>query len=205
SIATAPSDLKPTSRMTAASVTRSTLDLTISPSSMLESVPSYSSVILAISSDEYSSWRSERMRRGRWGAAGVSGLASGRFSVSTSIHDTGSVAGLVTWPRASAPGLKEPRNLPREAFPRQRYDALGLLLERQVGGIEPNGVRRRPQGGQRSRGIGKIPRGEGLGLPGELGRVDAGAPLGQPAPGPLLRARGEKHLHRGVGKHHRPD
>src|SRR4029077_12227037 len=79
SIGTAPSDLKPTSRMTAASVTRSTFDLTISPSSMLESVPSYSSVILAISSDEYSSWRSERMRRGGGGRGGGGGWGGGGF------------------------------------------------------------------------------------------------------------------------------
>src|SRR5438094_920932 len=38
SIGTAPSDLNPTSRMTAASVTRSTFDFTISPSSMFERV-----------------------------------------------------------------------------------------------------------------------------------------------------------------------
>src|SRR5690349_10308189 len=62
SIGTAPSDLKPTSRITAASVTRRTLDLTISPSSMFERVPSYSSVIFAMSSAEYSSWRSDRTR-----------------------------------------------------------------------------------------------------------------------------------------------
>src|SRR2546422_7144030 len=37
SIGTAPSDLNPTSRMTAVSVTRRTFDLTISPSSMLRS------------------------------------------------------------------------------------------------------------------------------------------------------------------------
>src|SRR5690242_21828241 len=97
SIGTAPSDLKPTSRITAASVTRSTLDLTISPSSMLESVPSYNSVIFAISSAEYSSCRSERTRSWEWGGgggAGVSDFDSGRSSVSTSIQYTGSVVGL---------------------------------------------------------------------------------------------------------------
>src|SRR5438034_413596 len=105
SIGTAPSDLKPTSRMTAVSVTRSTFDLTISPSSMFESVPSYISVILAISSDEYSSCRSARTRRWEW----------------------------------------------------------------------------------------------------ELGGIDAVPALRQPAAGPLVRGRGEKHLQRGVGEHHRPD
>src|SRR2546425_97107 len=79
SIGTAPSDLNPTSRMTAVSVTRSTFDLTISPSSMFERVPSYSSVIFAISSGEYSSWRSARTRRGEWrlGVAGPFALGAG--------------------------------------------------------------------------------------------------------------------------------
>src|SRR4029077_7093595 len=94
SIGTAPSDLKPTSRITAASVTRSTSDLTIPPSSMLESVPSYHSVIFAISAGEYSSCRSERTRRWEWGGAGVSDFDSGRSSVSTSIQYPGSVGGL---------------------------------------------------------------------------------------------------------------
>src|SRR5256885_3942736 len=67
--------------MTAVSVTRSTFDLTISPSSMFERVPSYSSVIFAISSGEYSSWRSARTRRGEWrlGVAGVLGLGGRGF------------------------------------------------------------------------------------------------------------------------------
>ena len=38
---TEPSDLKPTSRMTAFSVTRRTFDLTISPSTICDMVPSY--------------------------------------------------------------------------------------------------------------------------------------------------------------------
>src|SRR5213080_293214 len=205
SIGTAPSDLNPTSRMTAASVTRSTLDLTISPSSMLESVPSYSSVILAISSDEYSSWRSDRTRRGRWGAAGVSGLDSGRLSVSTSMQYTGSVVCLDACPGLEPPGLEEPRNLPREPFPRQRHDAIGLLVERQIGSIEPHRVRRGPQRGHRAGRVGMVARRQGLGLPSELSRVDAGAALGQPTAGPLFGARREKHLHGRVRKHHRPD
>jgi len=52
---TDPSDLKPTSRMTALSVTRSTLDLTISPSAICDMVPSYSSSICSYWSSEYSS------------------------------------------------------------------------------------------------------------------------------------------------------
>src|SRR6266487_3066537 len=87
---------------------------------------------------------------------------------------------------ASAPGLKEPPNLPREPFPRQRHDSIGLLLERQVGGIEPDRVRRGPQRGHRSGGVGMVARRQSLSLPRELGGIDAGAPLGQPATGPLL-------------------
>src|SRR5437899_8942236 len=130
SIGTAPSDLKPTSRMTAASVTRSTLDLTISPSSMLERVPSYSSVIFAISSDEYSSCRSERTRRWEWVGAGVSDFDSGRSSVSTSIQDTGSVVGLDHAPRHDLRGAEhKTQKLVGEAVARQRQQPLDLLVE----------------------------------------------------------------------------
>src|SRR5207244_9537094 len=82
--------------MTAVSVTRSTFDLTISPSSMLESVPSYNSVIFAISSAEYSSCRSERTRSWEWGGGGGGGPAfdSGGPSVSPTINYTVLVWGL---------------------------------------------------------------------------------------------------------------
>src|SRR5437868_1084448 len=210
SIATAPSDLNPTSRMTAVSVTRSTFDLTISPSSMLESVPSYSSVIFAISSEEYSSWRSCRTRSWEWGAAGVSGFDSGfdsgRLSVSTSIPYTGLVVSLdAQTPHVSRAREREARILAEAPFPRQRHDPIGLLLERQVRGIEQDRVRGGPQRGHRAGGVRMVPRGEGFGLPGQLGRVDPRAPLGQAAAGPLLRAGGEEHLHGGVRQHHRPD
>src|ERR1051325_11755470 len=73
--------------MTAASVTRSTFDLTISPSSMFESVPSYISDIFAISSAEYCSSRPERTRFGEWGGflVGPSGAASTSSFASASI------------------------------------------------------------------------------------------------------------------------
>src|SRR5690349_15556773 len=139
SIGTAPSDLKPTSRITAASVTRSTLDLTISPSSMLESVPSYNSVIFAISSAEYSSCRSERTRSWEWGGGGgVSDFDSGRSSVSTSIQYTGSVVGLDDGQgtsRPSRPGHKT-KNLAGEPLARQRQHLLHLLLQPHPRGIE---------------------------------------------------------------------
>ncbi len=117
SIETAPSDLNPTSRMTAVSVTRSTFDLTISPSSMFESVPSYSSVIFAISSAEYSSSRPARTRRTEWVVflAGRSSSDSSTSFASTSIRDTGSVVSLrfdnpgavPRWPAATPLGSQK--------------------------------------------------------------------------------------------------
>src|SRR5438046_43582 len=80
----------------AVSVTRSTRDLTISPSSIFESVPSYSRVILAISSLEYSSSRPERTRNGERGGflVGTSSSESSTSRASTSMRYTGSVVGL---------------------------------------------------------------------------------------------------------------
>src|SRR5882762_8573401 len=113
--------------MTAVSVTRSTFDLTISPSSMLESVPSYSSVIFAISSDEYSSCRSERTRererRLRASTrAGFPYLPAFRTPVRLRVWTNGPGDD----PRA--PEHKQ-ENLAGQARPRQRHDGLDLLLE----------------------------------------------------------------------------
>src|SRR5467141_345793 len=116
SIATAPSDLNPTSRMTAVSVTRSTFDLTISPSWIFESVPSYSRVIFSISSDEYSSSRPERTRScGRGGLrVGMSSSRSSTSRASTSIQCTGSVVDL----RLSSPLQSQGFSLGRaETYP----------------------------------------------------------------------------------------
>src|SRR6058998_785928 len=204
SIGTAPSDLNPTSRMTAVSVTRSTFDLTISPSSMLESVPSYSSVIFAISSGEYSSCRSARTRSWEWGgAAGAAGASGFSFSVSTNIQYTGSVVSLGIGPRACARGLVSRRNLAGETLPRQRHDAVHLLREGQLGRIEQHGVCGGLEGRHAPGRVGPIPIGQGLGLPAQLGRARLVPPLRQPATGPLLRPRRQEHLERGVRKHHR--
>src|SRR6266516_3036369 len=201
SIGTAPSDLNPTSRMTAVSVTRSTFDFTISPSSMLESVPSYSSVIFAISSAEYSSWRSDRTRRWEWLAVeGVSDV-SGMSSLSTSIQYIGSVERLRSSPettlRAADPGAvpRGGRNLPREALTRQRYHPRHLVLER-----EPRGPPRR---------VRLIPGRERRRLPRQLLWINAAppapalpGPLGEPPPSPLRGAGGEEDLERRVRKNH---
>src|SRR5438876_4332758 len=163
SIGTAPSDLNPTSRMTAASVTRSTFDLTISPSSMFERVPSYISVIFAISSGEYSSCRSERTRR--WecgvGAEGASGCASWVY---TSMPYTGSVVSL---------GFRGRRNLAEEALARQRHDPCHLLVHGEPGSVEQDRVGRGAQRGGPTGRIGAVPRPQRVALALELGRVDA--------------------------------
>src|SRR3989449_1502401 len=226
SIATAPSDLNPTSRMTAVSVTRSTFDLTISPYSMFERVPSYSSVIFAILSGEYSSWRSARTRRGEWrlGVAGLSALESGSSWVSTSIpwYRFGCGFGVVT--PGHRPGVSRPctlrcpqerltpgrwpgaaGNLAGEPVPRQRHHPGHLVVERQTCRVEHDRVRGGPQRGHRPRGIGLVSRRQRCRFPLQLARVDPTSPLRQAAPGALFRARGQKHFQRGVGEHHGPD
>src|SRR5256712_6236400 len=172
SMGTAPSDLKPTSRMTAVSVTRSTFDLTISPSSIFESVPSYSRVIFSISSEEYSSSRPERTRSGERGAlrVGRSASESSTSRASTSIRYTGSVMCLRV-PRHSLsfqdsapspdPVSGKARNLPREQSPRQFDNPRHLLLEREGRGIQHNGVRGGLQRGDPAVGIRRIPPSEG--------------------------------------------
>src|SRR5436309_2195020 len=203
SIATAPSDLKPTSRMTAVSVTRSTFDLTISPSSMLERVPSYSAVIFSISSGEYSSCRSGRTRRREWGG-GVSGFDSGRSSVSTSIQYRFGCGFGVALARAMARGR---RNLAGQALPRQRHDLSHLLLEPEPGGVENHRVCGSLEGSHAPRGIGSIARRQHVRFTPDLDRVRraTSAPFGQAAPRPLLGAGRQKHLERSIGKDHRPD
>src|SRR6266571_2116487 len=221
SIGTAPSDLNPTSRMTAVSVTRSTFDFTISPSSMLESVPSYSSVIFAISSAEYSSWRSDRTRRWEWRAGeGVSDV-SGRSSVSTSIQYTGSVERLRSSPettlRAADPGAvpRGGRNLPREALTRQRYHPRHLVLEREPRGVQQHRIRRRSERRDPPRRVRLIPGRERRRLPRQLLWLNAAppapsapalpGPLGEPPPSPLRGAGGEEDLERRVRKNHGSD
>src|SRR5438309_7929186 len=228
SIGTAPSDLNPTSRMTAVSVTRSTFDLTISPSSMFERVPSYSSVIFAISSGEYSSWRSARTRRGEWrlGVAGLSALESGSSWVSTSIqlYRFGCGFGVVT--PGHRPGVSRPcalrcpqerltpgrwpgaaGNLAGEPVPRQRHHAGNLVVERQACRVEHDRIRGCPERGHRPRGISLVSGRQRFRFPAQLLRVDPTSPpsLRQAAPGALFRARRQEHLQRGVGEHHSPD
>src|SRR5207244_3478435 len=206
SIGTAPSDLKPTSRMTAASVTRSTLDLTISPSSMLERVPSYSSVIFAISSDEYSSCRSERTRRWEWVGAGVSDFDSGRSSVSTSIQYTGSVAGLDRARRNEPRGLEyKTPNLAGELLTRQRQDLPHLLFQ-----VDPSCIQEERVGGwlhwgHRPGGVGVVAGSQRLGFAAQLVRIDSPAALGQAAPGPLSGTGRQEYFDRSVRKDHGPD
>src|SRR5712692_1150174 len=140
SIGTAPSDLKPTSRMTAVSVTRSTFDLTISPSWIFDSVPSYSRVIFSISSDEYSSSRPERTRScGRGGLrVGMSSSNSSTSRASTSMQDTGSVMGLRFVFTPPEPRLQPGTggNLPREQGSRQFNHPRHLLRQREGGRVE---------------------------------------------------------------------
>src|SRR5438105_6386551 len=231
SIATAPSDLEPTARMTAVSVTRSTFDLTISPSSIFESVPSYSRVILSISSEEYSSSRPERTRSGERGAlrVGTSSSESSMSRASTSIRYTGSVVGLrfvftlhcshpqrvcsaiavlkdsVGRAQASAWGPTTGGNLPREQFPRQFDHPCHLLLEREGGGVEQDGVRSGRQRGDPPVGIGRIPRREGLAFLSDQLEVDRLAPLKEAPPGPLVGRRSQKDLQRRLREDDRAD
>src|SRR3989449_329694 len=216
SMGTAPSDLKPTSRMTAVSVTRSTFDLTISPSSIFESVPSYSRVIFSISSEEYSSSRPERTRSGERGAlrVGRSASESSTSRASTSIRYTGSVMCLRV-PRHSLsfqdsapspdPVSGKARNLPREQSPRQFDNPRHLLLEREGRGIQHNGVRGGLQRGDPAVGIRRIPRSEGLALAPDQLHVDRLAPLKEPSSGPLVGRRGQKDLERGLREDNRAD
>src|SRR6266576_1149567 len=217
SIATAPSDLKPTSRMTAVSVTRSTLDLTISPSWIFESVPSYSKVIFSISSDEYSSSRPERTRScGRGGLrVGMSSSISSTSRASTSIRYTGSVTSLGlsrhamsfqdSVCRAQASACRTGGNLPREPLPRQFNYVRHLRFQRQGRGIEQNRVRGRLEGCDPAVRVGGVPGGQRLAFAPYQLDVHRLAALRQPAPGPLVRSRRQKDLQRGLGKHHRAD
>src|SRR5438445_13061602 len=88
--------------------------------------------------EEYSSDEIAKMTElyeGTRAGAAASGFDSGGFSVSTSIQDTGSVAGLDQWARGRSrtPEHKQP-NLAGQPRPRQRYDRLDLLLEREPRG-----------------------------------------------------------------------
>src|SRR6266852_1992986 len=204
SIATAPSDLNPTSRMTAVSVTRSTFDLTISPSSIFESVPSYSRVIFAISSEEYSSSRPERTRSCDLGAlrTGRSSSNSSTSRASTSIQCTGSVVGLRFIFTPPEPRLQPGTggNLPREQAPRQFNHPRHLLRQREGGPVESHSVRGGFEGGDPPVGIGRIPGRQRLALaPHEL-HIHHLAPLRQPPPRPFVRCRRQKDLQRGLGK-----
>src|SRR6266545_3671266 len=209
SIATAPSDLKPTSRMTAVSVTRSTFDLTISPSWIFDSVPSYSRVIFSISSDEYSSSRPERTRScGRGGLrVGMSSSNSSTSRASTSMQCTGSVVGLrfvFTPPELRLqPGTGG--NLPREQASRQFNDPRDLLLQRQGRRIEQNRVTGRLEGGDLAGGIGRIPGRQRLALALHQLAVHGLAPLRQPPPGAFVGCRRQKDLQRRLGKDHCAD
>src|SRR5689334_1148854 len=209
SIGTAPSDLNPTSRMTAVSVTRSTLDLTISPSSIFESVPSYSRVIFSISSEEYSSSRPERTRSCERGAlrTGRSSSKSSTSRASTSIRCAGSVVGLrfvFTPPELRLqPGTGG--NLPREEAPRQFNHVRHLLLQSQGRRIKDDRVVCRFQGGDRPGGIGRVPGRQRLALAPHEVTVDRLAPLRQPPPRPFVRGRRQENLQWGLGEDHRPD
>src|SRR5712664_679594 len=209
SIATAPSDLKPTSRMTAVSVTRSTFDLTISPSLIFDSVPSYSRVIFSISSDEYSSSRPERTRScGRGGLrVGMSSSNSSTSRASTSIRCTGSVVGLRFIFTPPEPRLQPGTggNLPREQASRQFNYPRHLLLQREGGRIEQNGIGGGFEGGDPSVRIGGIPGRQRLTLaPHEL-QIHLLAPLRQPAPGALVRCRRQEDLQWRVREDNRTD
>src|SRR3989449_2528709 len=216
SIGTAPSDLKPTSRMTAVSVTRSTFDFTISPSSMFESVPSYSSVILAISSGEYSSSTPDILRSCEWVVflGGRSGAESSRSCASTSIrYRFSSEFGHERCPGRRPGSLWGPRNLPWEPFPRQRYDPRDLVCERQMCRVEQDGVCRRSQRRHRPARVGRVTSGQRLALasqPGLVGRLpppSSPSPLalGNAAPGSLLRLGGEEDFERRLGEDHGTD
>src|SRR6266511_2267672 len=174
SIATAPSDLKPTSRMTAVSVTRSTFDLTISPSWIFDSVPSYSRVIFSISSDEYSSSRPERTRScGRGGLrVGMSSSNSSTSRASTSIQCTGSVVGL----RLSSP------------------------LQSQGGRVEQHRIGGGFEGGDPPVGIGSIPGRQRLAFAAHHLAIHGLAPLRQPPAGPFIGRGRQKNLQRRLGK-----
>src|SRR3989441_3806759 len=216
SIGTAPSDLKPTSRMTAVSVTRSTFDFTISPSSMFESVPSYSSVILAISSGEYSSSTPDILRSCEWVVflGGRSGAESSRSCASTSIrYRFGSEFGHERCPGRRPGSLWGPRNLPWEPFPRQRYDPRDLVFERQMCRVEQDGVCRRSQRRHRPARVGRVTSGQRLALAaqrGLVGRLSPPSPpsplaLGNAAPGSLLRLGGEEDFERRLREDHGAD
>src|SRR2546427_6243939 len=187
SIGTAPSDLKPTSRMTAVSVTRSTFDFTISPSSMFESVPSYSSVILAISSGEYSSSTPDILRSCEWVVflGGRSGAESSRSCASTSIrYRFSSEFGHERSPGRRPRSLWGPRNLPWEPFPRQRYDPRDLVFERQMCRVEQDGVCRRSQRRHRPARVGRVTSGQRLALASQRGLVRRLSPPPPPPPPP---------------------
>src|SRR5213075_2161599 len=188
SIATAPSDLNPTSRMTAVSVTRSTFDLTISPSWIFDSVPSYSRVISSISS---TSRASTSMRY----TGLVFGLRLPRHSLS--LQDSAC--------RAQASACRTGGNLPREPLPRQFNYVRHLRFQRQGRGIEQNRVWGRLEGCDPAVRVGGVPGGQSLAFAPYQLDVHRLAALRQPAPGPLVRSRRQKDLQRGLGKHHRAD
>src|SRR5207247_1882214 len=108
-----------------------------------------------------------------------------------------------------APEHKQP-NLAGQPRPRQRYDRLDLLLEREPRGVEYHRVGGGSERRHRPRGISAVPRLQHVNLAPQLG-VPAPAPapgpaaLGQPAPRPLLGTRREKHLQGGIREHDRPD
>src|SRR5437899_4115278 len=203
--------------MTAVSVTRSTFDLTISPSWIFESVPSYSRVIFSISSDEYSSSRPERTRSCERGGlrVGRSSSNSSTSRASTSMRYTGLVFGLRlprhslslqdSVCRAQASACRTGGNLPREPLPRQFNYVHHLLFQRQGRRIQQNGVWGRLEGCDPAVRVGGVPGGQRLAFAPYQLDVHRLAALRQPAPGPLVWSRRQKDLQRGLGKNHRAD
>src|SRR5882762_5083991 len=209
SIATAPSDLNPTSRMTAVSVTRSTFDLTISPSWIFESVPSYSRVIFSISSDEYSSSRPERTRScGRGGLrVGMSSSNSSTSRASTSMRCTGSVVGLRFIFTPPEPRLQPGTggNLPREQATRQFNHPRHLLLQREGGRVQQDGVGGGFEGRDPPIGVGRVPRRQRLALASYHLDIHRLAALKQAPASPLVGGGRQKDLQRCLGEDDRPD
>src|SRR5882762_7040033 len=209
SIATAPSDLKPTSRMTAVSVTRSTFDLTISPSWIFDSVPSYNRVIFSISSDEYSSSRPGRTRScGRGGLrVGMSSSNSSTSRASTSMRCTGSVVGLRFIFTPPEPRLQPGTggNLPREQATRQFNHPRHLLLQREGGRVQQDGVGGGFEGGDPPIGVGGVPRRQRLALASYHLDIHRLAALKQAPAGSFVGGGRQKNLQRSLGEDDRPD
>src|SRR5207249_8187664 len=97
---------------------------------------------------------------------------------------TGSVAGLDQWARGRSPGSgTQAPNLAGQPRPRQRYDRLDLLLEREPRGVEDHRVGGGSERRYRPRGISAVPRLQHVGLAPQFG-VPAPPPPPPPPPRP---------------------